>query len=63
MKAEKYLLEYVREHNMSSRGIEVDTGINLERIVMEEQELMADEFLRLCAYLNITPEEISDQIL
>lgn len=63
MKAEKYLLEYVREHNMSSKGIEADTGINLEKIVLEEQELMADEFLRLCVYLNITPEEISDQIL
>lgn len=63
MKAEKYLLEYVLEHNMSSKRIEADTGIDIEKIVLEEQELMADQFLNLCVYLNITPEEVSDQIL
>lgn len=63
MKAEKYLLEYVLQHHMSSKKIEADTGIDIEKIVLEERELMADDFLSLCVYLNITPEEISDQIL
>jgi len=63
MKAEKYLLQHVLEHQISSQKIEADTGINIEKVVSEKQELMADDFLRLCVYLDVTPEEISDQIL
>lgn len=63
MKAEKYLLQYVLEHNISSEKIEADTGINIEKIVSENRELVSDDFATLCTYLNVTPEEVSDQII
>lgn len=63
MKAEKYLLQHVLEHNISSEKMEADTGINIEKIVSENRELVADDFATLCAYLNVTPEEVSDQII
>lgn len=63
MKTEKYLLQHMLEHHISSQKMEADTGINIEKLVSEKQELMADDFLRLCVYLHVTPEEISDQIL
>lgn len=63
MKAEKYLLQHVLEHHISSQKVEADTGINIEKLVSEKKELVADEFLRLCIYLQVTPEEVGDQIL
>ena len=63
MKAEKYLLDYIVSHNIPIAQIENDIGINIENRVNEKQDLMASEFLTLCTYLGITPEEVSDQIL
>ena len=63
MKAEKYLLDYVVNHDISITQIEKDIGINIERRVREKKDLIASEFLTLCTYLGITPEEVSDQIL
>ncbi|MBR1864918.1 MAG: hypothetical protein IJ801_00255 [Lachnospiraceae bacterium] len=63
MKVERYLLEYIREHRISARRMEQDTGINLQHFVEEGKELRADEFIELCLYLGITPDEVSDQIL
>lgn len=63
MKAEKYLLDYVVNHDISIAQIEKDIGINIEKRVNEEQDLIASEFLMLCTYLGITPEEVSDHIL
>lgn len=63
MKTEKYLLEYTIRHHISLEQIENDTGINIEQRVREKQDLIAGEFLALCSYLGITPEEVSDRIL
>ena len=63
MKTEKYLLQHMLKHHLSLEKMEMDTGINIEKFVSEQRELKADEFLRLCVYLNITPEEVSDQII
>lgn len=63
MKTEKYLLQHTLRHEVSLEKMEADTGINLEKLVLEQRELKTDEFLRLCVYLNITPEEVSDQII
>lgn len=63
MKAEKYLYQHIVQHNISIEQIEFDTGIHIKDIVDNQKELMADEFITLCVYLGITPEEVSDQIL
>ncbi len=63
MKAEKYLLEHISNHNISVEQIEKDTGINIENMVRQKKELSAGDFLELCLYLGITPEEVGDQIL
>lgn len=63
MKAEKYIIEYIREHNISFQKVKRDTGLDLISLERHNNNLLADDFLRLCLYLGITPEEISDQIL
>lgn len=63
MKTEKYLLEHITSHHIPVEQVENDIGINIEQLVREERDLKADEFLTLCVYLGITPEEISDRII
>ncbi len=63
MRAEKYLLQHIRQHNISVKQIEKDTGINLETYVQEGRELLSDDFCTICIYLGISADEVSDQIL
>lgn len=63
MKTEKYLLEHMNSHHIPVKQVENDVGINMEQLVREEKDLKADEFLSLCVYLGIEPEEISDHIM
>ncbi len=63
MKAENYLLQHIIQHDISIEKVEKDTGINIKHVVCEGKELIADDFIGLCIYLGITPEEVSDQIL
>lgn len=63
MKAERYILQYIKDHNISSETIKKDIGLDLDKILKKDGNLLADDFLRLCVYLGITPEEIGDQIL
>ena len=63
MKTERYIQNYITEHNISTDIIKKDTGLDLKLIFENDGNLMADDFLRLCVYLGITPEEIGDQIL
>ena len=63
MKAEKYIMQYIREHDISFQRVKKDTGIDLLLLESNSNNLLADDFLRLCIYLGIAPEEISDQIL
>lgn len=62
MKAEKYIIKYIREHDISFQRVKQDTGLDLLLLEHGNDNLLADDFLRLCLYLGITPEEISDQI-
>lgn len=62
MKAEKYLLKYMKDHGISTSTVMDETGIFLGEHRDSINGLMADDFLRLCLYLGITPEEVSDQI-
>lgn len=63
MKTEKYLLQHIVNNHISLEQIENDTGINIEQMVRRKKDLKAGEFLALCTYLGITPEEVGDQIL
>lgn len=63
MKAEKYIIHYLREHNIAYDKIKQDIGIDMYKVENRNIDLLADDFLRLCLYLGLTPEEISDQIL
>jgi hypothetical protein len=63
MKAERYMQEYMEQHNISYDKVKKDTGIDVRRIFYSEKNMLADDFLRLCIYLGIAPEEVSDQIL
>ncbi len=63
MRVEIYLLDYIRQHDISRDQMIQDTGIDLEMLVSKGKELVSDEFLGLCMYLGITPDEVSDQIL
>ena len=63
MKTERYIQKYITEHNISTDNIKKDTGLDLNFIFENDGNLLADDFLRLCVYLGITPEEIGDQIL
>lgn len=63
MRVESYLWKYVRQNGIAADKVAMETGIDLEAMIGEGKELVTDEFLELCAYLGITPDEVSDQIL
>lgn len=62
-KVTEYILNYMNENNIPSRILSNQTGILEEKLSPNYKEpLLADEFLRLCVYLKLSPEEISRQI-
>lgn len=63
MKAENYILQYILQHNISLVRIEDDTGINLNNVVCKGKDLLADEFITLCVYLGISPDDIRNKVL
>lgn len=59
----EYILQYMKEHHILSSTLSRETGISEEKLVPEYKEaLLADEFLRLCVYLELSPEEIAVKI-
>lgn len=59
----EYILQYMKEHHILSSTLSRETGISEEKLVPEYKEaLLADEFLRLCVYLKLSPEEIAVKI-
>ena len=59
----EYILNYMKEHNILSSTISEQTGIPEEKLTAAYKEpLFADEFLRLCVFLHLSPEEIAHQI-
>ena len=50
---------YLKENQISAEQTAQDTGVSLEKLNATGQEnLTAAEFLEVCWYLNIKPEEM-----
>jgi len=61
------LAKYIRQNHISVNQVSKDTGISEKKLsvfddmIMDECKLSASEFLALCAYLNIKPEEVGQK--
>ena len=56
----KQLAEYLKNNQISTKQVAEHTGISEEKLLTDTTKtLNATEFLELCAYLNIQPEEIN----
>jgi len=57
--AAKRLMAYIQENQISIKQTSLDVGISEEKLRGESEEsLTAVEFLELCSYLGIRPEEL-----
>lgn len=63
MYVEQYILDHVERCNVSRDKIKEDIGIDLEKIEKNQLELTAEEFIQLCMYLRLSPEEITEWML
>ncbi len=63
MYTEKYILKYIEECKISKDKIKEDTGIDFGRIEEMGLELTAGEFIVLCPYLKLSPEEVMNWVL
>lgn len=63
MKAEKYLLDYMKKSNIVSEHVKAEIGIDIEAIVNNNGELMADEFIRMCIYLGVNPDDVMNAVV
>lgn len=53
------LAEYIREHQIPVKKVAVETGIPEEKLKTDTDCILsATEFLELCVYLNVKPEEL-----
>ena len=59
----EYILTYMRENQITASELSEKTGIAEEKLCPDYKEpLLAEEFLRLCALLRLSTEEISREI-
>lgn len=55
----KWLVEYIQNQQISIIQIQKVLGIPIDKLYPDtKKHLNADEFLRLCAYLEIDPQKI-----
>lgn len=55
----EYLAEYMEMNNISITRVAADTGVSEKKLIPGTTEILdAAEFLNLCEYLSIRPEEI-----
>lgn len=52
------IVHYIKSNQITVNQMAYDTGIPQEKLVDEEGTLNATEFLEICAYLNLRPEDI-----
>ena len=53
------VIKYIHDNKIDVGRISKDTNISISKLKGESKEhLMADEFLELCKYLNIKPEDL-----
>lgn len=62
MYAEKYILDYVEKYSVSKNKIKEETGIDLDVVEKHHLELAAGDFLNLCLYLKLSPEDIKEDM-
>lgn len=56
----EYMIHYMEQNHMESKKVASETGISKEKLTKGYQEpLFADEFLTLCVYFGIRPEEVA----
>lgn len=54
----KRIIKYIKNNNIPVAQIVEDTGISEEKIVNEDMSFNATEFLEICSYLNLRPEDM-----
>lgn len=63
MKAEKYLFDYMIKSNIPMERVKKDVGIDVQALVSSKTELMADEFIQLCIYLGVNPDDMMNELV
>jgi len=63
MKAEKYLLDYIEQSHISKERVREVIGIDIENLVKNHQDLEADEFIRMCVFLGVNPDDVMNAII
>lgn len=58
-----YVIERIQERGLSIQEISEKLNIPIEKLIPGTKEkLSAKEFLELCAYLHIRPEEVAKEL-
>ena len=53
------LANYIAQQHISPERVAKDTGVAIEKLVPETDQILgAEEFLELCLYLGIRPEDM-----
>ena len=52
------LIKYIKEKEISTSQISKDTGIWEKKLTDENVTFTASEFLELCSYLHLKPEDL-----
>lgn len=63
MYAEEYILRHMEKCEISKDKVKEDTGIDFYKIEEKKLELTAGEFIELCMYLSLSPEDIMNWVL
>lgn len=52
------IAEYIKTNQITVKQIVQDTGIPKEKLLNKDEPLNATEFLEICSYLNLRPEDM-----
>lgn len=63
MKAEQYLLNYIEQSHISKDWVREVIGVDLEIIIEEQQDMDADDFIRMCLLLGVNPDDVMNATL
>lgn len=62
-KVTDYMIRYIEENQMDAKSLAAHAGIDAGKLQENyEEPLDAEEFLSLCAYLGIRPEQVQSMI-
>lgn len=63
MKSSRYIRNYIADHDLNIQTISQDTQISTHKLTTDcQQPFNATEFLVLCIYLHLKPEQIFSEI-